>query len=207
MVSPMGAFIPTEGGATTEASRNSLALRFGRWRYNADDAAHETYGLTYARAVGSRSRASVTAAYVYVACVDCGGWGAWGVDFESRLLQVEGRQSLRRAATNVGVRISAGGAGLRGPPHSIARTAALELPVGVRVHYRASHDVRVSLSPGVGYGNMWGPSGSDGGVLSMLGITVGSDLTSSLGMELGAHRVFIAGGPLDLGVSFAWAFR
>ena len=84
---------------------------------------------------------------------------------------------------------------------------ALEVPVGVGIRYRTSHDLWASLSPGLGYGNMWGSRGSDGGVLAMLGITAGSDLTSSLSMELGAHRVFLAGAPFDFAGSLVWAFR
>lgn len=202
MVSPVGAF-PTSDDATNEARPNSLALRFGRWRYNADDAAHETYGLTLSHAVGSRSHASLTGAYVHVSCGDCAPWAAWGADVESRVLEMV----TQGTSTTLGFRLSAGGAGLRGAPRSIARTVAFEMPVSVRVRYGTHNVAWASLNPGAGYGNMWGPSGSDGTTLQMLGMTVGSNLTSSLGVELGAHRVFIAGGPIDLGISFAWALR
>ena len=207
MVSPVGAFVATGSGVTAGSPTNSLALRVGQWRYNADDAAHGIYGLTFSRGVGSRSRASVTGGYVHVACGDCVGWAIWGVDLETRMLQAGRGERLWQPGTTLGVRLSAGGGGLRGRPHSIARTAALQMPVDVRVRYHTNHYVWASLNPGVGYGNVWGPSGSDGGVLPMLGATMGLGLTSSLGIELGAHRVYIAGGPLDVGASFAWAFR
>jgi hypothetical protein len=207
MVSPTGAFIPSGDDATAEFPRNSLALRFGRWRYNTDDTAHPTYGVTLSHAVGSRSRASVTGAYVYVSCGECGGWEVSGIDFESRLRYAEHGESLHQLATSLGVRVSASGARLRTPPHTVARSVAIEVPVSIRIRCPASHDLWASVSPGLGYGNMWGPSGSDAGVLGTLGITAGSALTSSLGMELGARRVFIAGGPVDFAASFVWAFR
>src|SRR5258708_5165185 len=207
MVSPTGAFIPTGDDPTATFPRNSLALRFGRWRYNADDTAHPTYGLTLTHAVGSRSRLSLTGAYVYVSCGECGGWGVSGIDFESRLRYTEHGESLHQVATSLGVRGSARGARLRSPPHTVARSAALEVPMSVPVRYRAGRDLWGSVSRGLGYGNMWGPSGSDAGVLGTLGMTAGLDLTSFLGMELGARRVFITGGPFDFAASFVWAFR
>ena len=84
---------------------------------------------------------------------------------------------------------------------------ALEAPMGVHVRYHTDLDLTASLNPGVGYGSMWAPDGTNGGVLPMLGVTVASSLTSSLGIELGAHRVFVAGGPVEMGVSLVWARR
>lgn len=207
MVSPTGAFIPTGDDPMAAFPPNSLALRFGRWRYNADDTSHPTYGLTLSHAVRSRSRVSLTGAYVHVSCDECGGWQVSSIDFESRLGATEPGEGLHRVATSIGVRVSASAARLRSPPHTIARSAALEVPMSLSIRYREGHDLWASLSPGLGYGNMWGPSGSDAGVLRTLGVTTGLALTSSLGMELGARRVFIVGGPVVFAASFAWAFQ
>ncbi len=209
MLSPIGALTPTVSAAVDTPPTNMFALRFGRWRYNSDDAAHEAYAVTWSRALGSRSRASITAGYLYLSCTNCGGWEVAGLDFETLLWHpaihpFEGRP----AKASLGARFSVGAGLLRQDPAAVARSTALEAPIDFCVRYSTSHELRASLTPGLGYGSMWAQgAGSDGGVLPMLGFTVASDLTSSAGMELGAHRVFIAKGPLELGVSLTWGIR
>jgi hypothetical protein len=207
LVSPIGAFIPLGEGPTANSPTNSVAIRYGRWRYNIDDADHGIYGLTWSHAAGSRSRASITGGYAHVSCDGCEAWAMWGADFESRVLEVDRGEGRHPVTATLAARVSVGGGGLRGPPHSISRTAAFEMPVAVRLRYRTGRDVWASLSPGAAYGNLWGPTSSDGAVLGMLGTVAGCQLTSFLGMELGARKVFITGGPIDFGASLVWAFH
>jgi hypothetical protein len=209
MLSPIGALNPTISGADAQAPTDAIALRFGRWRYNTDDAAHETYAVTWSHALGSRTRGSFTAGHLFLSCAQCGGWEVAGLDFESTLWQAAmDPLTTRPARASLGARLALGGGLLRGDPASVARSTALEVPIDVSVRYRTTHELRASLTPGLGYGSMWAQgAGSDGGMLPMLGLAVASALTSSLGMELGAHRVFIAGGPFELGVSLIWGIR
>jgi hypothetical protein len=208
MLSPIGAFTPAISIGSPASPGNTVALRFGRWRYNTDDAAHETYGVSWFRALGSRARASITGGYAYLSCVDCGGWEVVGLDLETSLWQrVVRADAIHPVRTSLSGRFSAGGGFLRGAPGSVARSVAVEAPIDFHVRYRTGHELRASLTPGLGYGSMWAPGGSDGGLLRMLGLTVASDLTSSLGIELGTHRVFIDRGPVELGVSLVWGFR
>lgn len=208
MLSPIGSLNPTISGTDVPVP-SQLALRFGRWRYNTDDAAHEAYALTWSRAIGSRWSGSLTAGYLLVSCGNCEGWEVAGLDFESALWRGEARSlSDHPVHTSLGARFSAGAGLLRGDPASVARSAALETPIDLHVRYGTARELRASLTPGLGYGSMWShDTGSDGGVLPMLGLTVASDLTSSFGMELGSHRVFIKGGPLELGVSLIWGIH
>jgi hypothetical protein len=209
MLSPIGALSPRISAAIDTTPANAFALRFGRWRYNRDDAPHEAYALTWSRALGSRARGSVTAGYLFLRCANCGAWEVAGLDVASSLWQSEVHPFMGHLAhASFGTRFTVGGGLLRGDPASVARSAALEAPIDFRMRYRPSHEVRASLTPGLGYGSMWAhAAGSDGGALPMLGLTVALDMTSLVGMELGAHRVFIAGGPLELGFSLVWGIR
>jgi hypothetical protein len=205
MLSPIGVFSPPVSAADGSAPAGTLAIRFGRWRYNYDDAAHETYGVTWVHTVGSRSRAAVTGAYNYIACAYCPGWVIGGVDFESALARGVISSSIRRPVwASLAVRASAGGGHLRVDTGSVARSIAVEAPMYMRVRWSTNHDLSASLTPGLGYGRMSGAGSSDGGVRPMLGLTTAWNLKGPLAIELGGHRVFVKGGPVELGVSFTW---
>src|SRR5437867_2250129 len=62
MLSPFGALPPLARDG--QDTRNALAVRYGRWRFNGDDAPHNNFGATLAMPL-SAARSEITATGAY----------------------------------------------------------------------------------------------------------------------------------------------
>jgi hypothetical protein len=202
MLSPIGAFSPLAGDPRDVAKgADVLTLRYGRWLYDAEDAVHDNVGLAWSHSLGfARTRLTLTGAYGLVECPSCSTLLIGGIDLQSTLLtRTIGAHSGRPAAAGVGLRVSFGGGRELTTSASTASSAAFAVPLDVAVPFGKTSRVNVSLVPGFGFGRTASADLTESGFLPMLGAALAWTVTSTLAVDFGVQRVFIAGGPTQLG--------
>ena len=136
VLSPVGALPPVADDLGDMTSGvNELLLRYGRWRYDSDDAVHDNLGVTWSHGLGiARAQLSLTGAYELVECPTCSGWVSGGLDVQSTLWDHGfARTDRRPIRMGLGVRVSLGGAKYLGPEGSTAGSAAVSWTVASRV--------------------------------------------------------------------------
>lgn len=209
MLSPAGALTPVahDPGKVAGGTRE-LSLRYGRWRYDADDAVHDNVGLTWTYHFGfRRTQLAITAAYGLVECPTCSGWMMGGVDLQSAAWSHDFKDPGRRPiSAGVEFRGSLGVARYRGAGAPAALSASLVMPLAVSLPVRTSSRITLSVNPGLGFGEISGEGSTEGNVLPVLGAAMGLSLTSRLSVNLGLQRVVLQGGPSQLGTAVTWAF-
>ncbi|MDB4875783.1 MAG: hypothetical protein JWM41_2229 [Gemmatimonadetes bacterium] len=207
MLSPFGALPPRVADSdVADRPKTEVLLRYGRWKYDIDDAAHNNFGLTLARELPFWStEVALTGAYLSLQCGGCSNWMIAGLDVESTLWR-QTFAPLARGTVNatVGVRASVGGARNSGQETSHASSIALAVPIGLGVATGRHSYLDVAILPGVGTGEIAGADRAEGGTLPSLGAAVAWRLDSGLGIELGVEKIFIGGGPSQLGVGLSW---
>jgi hypothetical protein len=209
MLSPVGALAPVARDPGEMASRgNELSLRYGRWRYDADDAVHDNIGLTWSHSLGfAKSLLSLTGAAGLVECPTCSAWELGGVDLQSTLWDRTFAGAHGRPITaGAGLRASVGGARYRGSDASSAVSAAIAMPIDIALPLSEAASLCASIVPGFGFGRIEGTDLAESGMLPMVGAAVAWTLTSNLGLDLGVQRIVIAGGPTQLGAALSWRF-
>jgi hypothetical protein len=209
-LSPVGAMTPlARAPGELAAGGSDISMRYGRWRYDPDDAVHDTFGLTYARGLPFRkTRLEITGAYSLVECPTCAGSVIGGIDLESRIWE----HGLPDAEHNpvrsgVSVRLSLGGAKSLGADHSVAGSTAITLPLDVAFPLGRKVLLGASVQPGFGYGHIGGTEFGAGGVLPLYGASVSLHAGSRVGLHVGMERVVIDGGPTLIGAAFSWRLR
>jgi len=207
MLSPVGALAPVARDPVAPRG-DELSLRYGRWRYDTDDAVHDNVGLTWSHDLGfARSRLSLTAVYGMVECPTCDAWELGGVDLESSLWgHTLGSAPGRPVALGVGVRASVGGARYRGPDPSTALSAAIAVPLDIAWRLRSSSSLCMSIVPGFGFGRVEGTDLAESGMLPMVGAALAWTVSPHVGVDVGVQRVIIDGGPTQLGAALSWTF-
>lgn len=209
MLSPAGALTPVahDPGEVAPGS-HELSLRYGRWRYDADDAVHDNIGLTWTYHFGfRRTILAITAAYGLVECPTCSGWMMAGVDLQSAAWSHDFvRASGRPVSVGVELRGSLGVARYRGAGAPSALSSSLVIPVAVSLPVLRASRITLSFNPGLGFGEISGESSSEGTVLPLLGAAMGWSVTSRLSINLGLQRVVLQGGPTQLGTAVTWTF-
>jgi hypothetical protein len=206
VLSPVGALAPiAHAPGDLPAGMNEIALRYGRWTYDSDDAVHDNIGLTWSRGLGfAHARLSLTGMYEAVECPTCSAWAAGDVTLESTIWHHgTSTAASHHALADAGVRFSLGGAKYLGAEASTAGSAALGFPLDASFPLWGSSSLCASLIPGYGFGHVTGADYGAGGLLPMLGAAVAVTLTSRLALDFGAQRVFIAGGPTQLGAAIS----
>ena len=207
MVSPAGALAPVaHAPGDLPAGATELSLRYGRWTYDSDDAVHDNIGLTLLRGIGfAHAQLSITGMYESVECPTCSGWAAGDVTLESTLWKHHAAsEGLRHPETEIGLRFSLGGAKYLGAEASTAWSSALTVPLNISIPLWGSSLMCASLFPGYGFGHVAGADFGAGGFLPIVGAAVSVTVTSRLALNVGAQRVFISGGPTQLGAALAF---
>ena len=207
MLSPVGALAPVaHAPGDLPAGATELSLRFGRWTYDSDDAVHDNVGLTWLRGIAfAHAQLSITGMYEAVECPTCSGWASGDLTLESTLWKHHAAsEGLRHPETEIGLRFSIGGAKYLGAEASTAGSASLTVPLNISVPLWGSSLMCASLFPAYGYGHVTGADFGAGGFLPMFGAALSVTVTSRLAVNLGAQRVFIAGGPTQLGAALAF---
>jgi hypothetical protein len=209
VVSPIAALPPmaTDNGTSTP-ERSTLDIRYGRWRYDIDDAIHDNVGVTFTQRIGSSATSvSLTGAYLSLSC-ECSGWGSAGVSILSQLWSsaLPGPQQSRHSM-HLGLNLAAGGARYAGSGAASGLSAAGELEVGGSTSFVAGSRLALSVFPGFGLGHLSSADATATGTRPMLGAAAAWTFRHGVALSLGAERVFLEGGPTQLGAGISWRLR
>jgi hypothetical protein len=210
VVTPVGALPPrVHDGLFVDAVRTELSVRYGRWRYDQDDAIHNDFGVTLARQLGvAQTEVALTAAYLSLSCGTCASWLSGGIAVHTRLIrQTIAGDSTHEVAASLGVRASAGAARYQGEGRAAATSIAGAASIGVAFPFVWSSRISVSVLPGVGIGRFSSVDEDAYGTRPTFGASMAWALPSGLVVDVGMQRIFIDGGPNQLGAGLSWVRR
>jgi hypothetical protein len=210
VLSPVGALAPmARAPVTAGASRDEIEIRYGRWRYDPDDAIHDNIGLTWTHRLNfARSRLSLTGAYSLVECPTCSAWASGAVELESTLWEYgDAAEAPRPFRSAVSLRMNVGGAHYLGPEPSTAGSSAIVLPMTFGVALGRWSTLRASIEPGFGYGHVTGEDFASGGFLPMIGGAGSLTAGPRVAVNFGVQRVMLAGAPTVVGAGLSWKLR
>ena len=210
MLSPIGALSPfVHDPLDAGKPGDEFGFRYGRWRYDTDDAVHDNIGLTWARRFTFvHAEVAVTGAYAAVECGTCSGWAMGGLSIRSTVVErvaAAERESAWRASA--GVQVDIGGARYRGVERSSTTSASITLPVEAVVPLRWTNSIGFAVLPGFGYGNISSTDVSQSGVVPMVGGSIMWAITSRVVLGVGVQRLIIPNGTTQVGASFLWDTR
>ena len=211
VLTPVGA-LPTGAAElfSGDSTRSSLSMRYGRWRYDQDDAIHDNAGLVLMRRIGGTpTTVSLTGGYVSLSCGPCATWLFGGVDVETPVFRRQLNESDDDGTiAQVAVRLSVGGATYRGDGPASATSAAGTAIFGVTFPAFMSTHMALSFSTGVGAGRLAVTDETpQPGARSLVGGAFAWALPRGLVLEAGFQRIVITGGPTQLGSSLSWRAR
>ena len=204
ILSPIGALAPlSRDPVDGDARQSNVWLRYGRWRYDVDDAIHNNTGLTVFRQLPfASSELSITGAYLSLSCATCPSWISGGVGLQSTLWQTG---ALDERSGSVGLRADVGGAHYRGTSQTTAASAAGAVVLGFGVPLIGKSHLSATVSPGIGVGRIALVDGIQTGVRPTLGASLAWIHSSGLTVNLGMQRIVIAGGPTQVGAGIGWS--
>lgn len=212
MLSPIGALAPTaHDPALAGLPGSALALRYGRWRYDADDEVHDNFGLTWSRRFAFlRTELAVTGAYQLDQCGSCSGWEMAGVSLRSTIFRLSSadRADAQSRAVRFGVATTfdAGGAKFHGTggatTFSLAGSAPIELAFPLW-----SSSLSVAVIPGIGFGRISADARSTSGVLGTLGGAIAWAITRRATLDIGVQRIIMPRSVPQVGAAFTWNYR
>ena len=210
MLSPIGALSPfVHDPLDAGKPGDEFGFRYGRWRYDVDDAVHDNVGLTWARRFTfARTEVALTGAYAAVECGTCSGWVMGGLSVRSTVVErvaAAERESTWRASA--GMQLDIGGARYRGVERASTTSASITLPVEVVAPLRWTNSIGVAVLPGFGYGNISSTDVSQSGVVPMVGGSLMWAITSRVVLGVGVQRLIIPNGTTQVGASFLWDTR
>ena len=207
VLTPIGALTPVarDPGATAPGVYDA-SLRYGRWRYDADDVVHDNIGLTVRRSFAfARTQLSLTFGYGLVECPTCSGWQFGGVDLRSTVWNHNfGAADHRPIAVGAALQVNVGGASYRGTDASTATSVAVGLPIEIALPVWKASQFRASIIPGYGYGRIASADFVASGFLPTIGGAVAWNVASFVTVDIGVQRIIIAGGPTQIGAALSW---
>jgi hypothetical protein len=206
VLSPVGALAPLARDPVDDDARQSnVWLRYGRWRYDADDVIHNNTGLTvFHQLPFCTSELSLTGAYLSLSCATCPSWISGGVGLQSTLWQTGGADER---SGNIGFRADVGGSRYRGTSQTTAASASGAAVVGAGLPFIGESHLSATVSPGIGAGRIALIDGIHSGTRRTLGAALAWIHASGLTVNLGMQRILIAGGPTELGAGIGWNRR
>ncbi len=210
ILSPVGALAPLARDVADDDSdvprpQNDVWLRYGRWRYDVDDAIHNNVGVTVFRAVPlGESELSLTGAYLSLSCAMCPSWISGGASLESRLWQ---QGASEEPSASVGLRFDVGGAHYRGDSQTTAASATSAVVIGAGVPFIGQSHLSAAVSPGIGYGRIALVDGIHSGARRTLGAALAWTLASGVAINLGMQKIAIARAPKQIGLGLGWAHQ
>jgi hypothetical protein len=210
IVSPVGALPPrVRDGLFTDLTRAEFSVRYGRWRYDMDDAIHNSIGVTLGRELGgAHTGITITGAYLASSCGTCSAWLSGAIEVQTRIIQraIAG-DSLHEMVASLGVRGSAGGARYSGEELANAASVTGAASMSLAFPFAWSTRMSVSVLPGVGLGRFSSVDENAYGTRPTLGATVAWAVRSGFVVDFGMQRIFIDGGPSQVGTSLSWVRR
>lgn len=208
VVTPIGA-LPPRARLSDDAAPRELSIRYGRWRYDIDDAIHNDVGVTVARDVGfAHGSVALTGAYLSLSCGTCDAWVAGGLELQSHLLHEHiGGDSAGGVNATLGVRLNAGSARFLGDGHATALSLAGAGVLGVSLSLPRDTRLSVAVMPGVGVGRFASVDETASGTRRTYAVAAALALHHGLVLDVGFQRIVIDGGPMQLGAGLAWRAR
>ncbi|MDQ6769746.1 MAG: hypothetical protein M3Z54_07140 [Gemmatimonadota bacterium] len=206
VLSPIGALTPiARVGDDRDFRQSDLWLRYGRWRYNVDDAIHNNVGVTFFRRPRSGStEIGFTAAYLSLSCPTCASWLSGGISLQSTFRRVELVDGRWRT---LGVRVDIGGARYLGEGHTTAASAAVEAVFNGGVPFVRHSQLSVELTEGFGLARIAYVDGIDGGMRPTLGAALAWTFKAGLAVNVGVERIVLADAPPQVGIGLSWRMR
>lgn len=206
MLSPIGALAPVSRDPLDDDEHQpGVWVRYGRWRYNADDAIHNNVGVSVFHPIPfplESTELSVTVAYVSLSCSMCPPWISGGVGLSSTVWQAG---EIDEQFATLGVRTEVGGAHYRGTSQTEAASLSTAIVGGVGVPLSDSWHISATVSPGIGSGRVALADGVHSGSRPTLGGAVALIHKSGLALNIGMQKVLIAGGPAEIGAALGWS--
>lgn len=205
MLSPVGALAPLARDPIDDETRQAdVWVRYGRWRYDVDDAIHNTVGVTVSRPIPfplESTELSLTGAYVSLSCSMCPSWISGGASLSSTLWQ---QGEIDEPFASLGVRADVGGAHYRGSSQTDAGSFATAVVAGLGVPLILNWHLSATMSPGIGTGRIALADGIHSGTRRTLGAALALIHASGLALNVGWQKVLIAGGPTEVGAALGW---
>jgi hypothetical protein len=209
VVTPVGALPPRASDTVWgDSARTELSFRYGRWRYDIDDAIHNGLGITIARPLGvARTAVAATVAYLSASCGGCAAWLSGGIEVQTRLIDATiAGDGASPATASLGLRASAGGARYLGQGGATASSIAGGATIGVAFPSMWSSRVAVSVMPGVGIGRFSSVDETAYGTRPILGAGLAWSLRSVV-IDMGLQRIYVADGPTQAGAGLTWRMQ
>jgi hypothetical protein len=205
VLSPIGALAPiARVGEDRNARQSDLWLRYGRWKYDVDDAIHNSVGVTVFRRPGSGStELGITGAFLSLSCPTCASWLSGGVSLQSTFRRVETVDGWR----TLGVRVHIGGARYLGEGHTTAASAAVEGVFNGGIPFVRHSQLSVELTEGFGIARTAYVDGIDGGMRPTLGTALAWTFSSGFAVNFGMERIVLADAPPQIGMGLSWRMR
>ena len=205
MLSPVGALAPLARDPSDDDTRQAnVWIRYGRWRYNVDDAIHNTVGATVFRPIPfplPGSELALTGAFVSLSCSLCPSWISGGASLSSTLWQ---QGEIDEQSSSLGVRADIGGAHYRGSSQTDAGSFATAVVAGLGVPLILNWHLSATMSPGIGVGRIALADGIHSGTRRTLGAALALIHQSGLALNFGLQKIMIAGGPTEVGAGLGW---
>jgi hypothetical protein len=213
MLSPVGALSPVaHDPGLAGLPGSSLALRYGRWRYDADDEVHDNFGLTWSRRFAfMRTEIAVTGAYQLDQCGSCSGWELAGVSLRSTLLRLSSSSDRAQAQSRavrfgVSATVDAGGAKFHGTGGATTFSLAGSAPIELAFPFGWS-SLSVAVIPGIGFGRISADARSTSGVLGSVGGAISWAITRRASLDVGVQRIIMPRSVPQVGAAFTWNYR
>lgn len=206
MLSPLGALAPiAHDPGEGDAHQSDLWLRYGRWRYDVDDAIHSSFGVTlFRRPRSANTELFVTVASLALSCPNCSSWLSGGVGIESTFRRCG---VVGHAWRTLAVRADLGGARYLGAERTTAASAAAAVVFsGGAPFVRHSH-ISYAFSEGFGIGRIAFVDGIDGGARPTLSAAFAWTSNSGFALNVGMERIVLAEAPPQLGLGLSWRVR
>lgn len=205
MVSPIGALVPLARDPLDDDARQpKVWIRYGRWRYDADDAIHNNIGVTVFQPIDlplPASELALTAGYVSLSCSMCPPWVTGGASVSSTFWQ-DGEIGER--LSSIGIRADVGGAHYRGSSQTSAVSFASTMVVNFGAPMTETWHFSTTLAPGVGMGRIALADGVHHGIRRTLGGALSLIHRSGLALNVGLQKIMIAHGPTEIGAALGW---
>ena len=205
MLSPVGALAPLARDPLDDDTRQAdVWIRYGRWRYDVDDAIHNTVGVTVSRPIPfplASTELSLTGAYVSLSCSMCPSWISGGASLSSTLVQ---QGEIDDHFTSLGIRAEVGGAHYRGSSQTDAGSFTTAVVAGLGVPLILNWHLSATMSPGIGTGRIALADGIHSGTRRTLGAALALIHASGLALNVGMQKIMIAGGPTEVGAALGW---
>lgn len=205
-ISPVGAVAPIAHDAGDLATGvNEVSLRYGRWRYDADDVVHDNIGLSWTHGLGfANSRFTLIGVYEIVECPTCSAWMMAGANVESTVwTHAFASADARPVTSGAALRFSFGGGHYLGGGGTSTASVSLEAPIDLSVPLGATSSLCGSIIPGFGFGRISSTDETASGVLPMIGAAISWKVTSRLNVDVGLERIIISGGPTVVGAALS----